>query len=145
MKKRLRAEVYASYVRMGQAGYKVDPQVYEIVRSRRADPSLCGRFACASEALPSPNMRTLKRSRRRAQEMAFPINDNTVEEIVGEELPSTRVWHRYLVRWRGYEPDCEAWRLPGRGSIGDPVESWELASSLQGTEALARWEARATQ
>lgn len=141
MKKRLRAEAYASYIKMGQAGYKVDPQVYEMVRRRRADSNLCGRFACDSEALPPHTARLMKKRRRDSEMETFPINDSTVQEIIAEELPTAKVWHRFLVRWRGYDPTWEAWRIPGRGAVGDPVESWESAVSLEGTEALARWKA----
>lgn len=140
MKKRLRAEAYASYIKMGQANYNVDPQLYELVRKRRADSNLCGRFACDSAELPPMVNRTM-RTKNRHRCVAFPIDDSTVEEIVAEELPSAKVWHRFLIRWRGYDPAWEAWRIPGRGTVGDPVESWELAASLVGTQALARWKA----
>lgn len=65
MKKRLRAEVYASYIKMGQAGYRVDPQVYEIVRARRADAT---EQLIAADSLATPRRRLhLFCSSRRSQ------------------------------------------------------------------------------
>lgn len=135
MKKRLRAEIFASYIKMGLAGMEVDKDLYDIVSARLNDRMLCGNYARESPALPAQVLRT-----RRARLPRFLIEDASIDAIVDEELPSKNNWHRYLVRWRGYHPSWEAWRLPGRGSVGDPVESWEPAPNLRGTIALARWE-----
>lgn len=48
-------------------------------------------------------------------------------------------WERYLVRWAGYLPEWEAWRIPGRGLPGDPVETWEPLSAVKNTEAYQQW------
>lgn len=137
MKKRLRAEIYSSYIKMGQAGMDVDGELYQVVSDRLANTLLCGSHARVSPSLPPREER-----RRRERLPKFIIDDSSIEAIVAEELPSRTNWHRYLVRWRGYDPSWEAWRLPGQGAPGDPVESWEPATNLMGTRALAEWEAQ---
>ena len=45
-----------------------------------------------------------------------------------------------LVRWRGYHPSWEAWRIPGMGNPGDPVDTWEkLTAAWKRTEVYAVW------
>lgn len=139
MKKRLRAEIFSSYIKMGQAGMDVDAELYTVVSERLRSHLLCGNHARESPVLP-PRRPRLKRMRH----PRFLIEDESIEMIVDEEQPSKKNWHRYLVRWRGYDPSWEAWRVPGRGSTGDPVESWEPAANLRGTRALAAWEAAGT-
>lgn len=136
MRKRLRAEIFNSYIKMGQAGMDVDNDLYQIVSEKLSSQLLCGSHARESPALP-PRVERMKRVRP----PRLLIDDESVDEIVDEELPSKLNWHRYLVRWRGYDPTWEAWRLPGRGAPGDPIESWEPAAHLMGTRALAQWEA----
>ena len=63
-----------------------------------------------------------------------------VSQILDER--GTGANHSYLVRWAGYHPSWEAWRLADwQGQPGDPVETWERASSptLQTTRALQDW------
>lgn len=142
MKKRLRAELYTSYLKMGKMGLRVDAQLWEVVRQKLASHELCGTHASVwTEPLPARAQEKLKRVKGARVSQRFLIDDTSIDAIVDEELPSARVWHRYLVRWKGYDPAWEAWRIPGRGSPGDPIESWEPATSLQGTAALERWEA----
>ena len=45
----------------------------------------------------------------------------------------------YLVRWEGYRPSWERWRISG--SKGDPLETWEPKINLEHSLALERWEA----
>lgn len=141
MKKRLRAEILNSYIKMGQSGMDVDSELYEKVRDRLKDRLLCGNHAREAPVLPPRALKTSS-TRRTSRQQGSVINDESIESIVAEELPCKRNWHRYLVRWSGYDPSWEAWRLPGRGNLGDPVESWEPAIKLRGTQALADWEAR---
>ena len=54
------------------------------------------------------------------------------------------MWHRYLVRWEGYKPEWEQWRIPGRGTPGaGPIETWEKATHIQKhyPQAVSEWEA----
>ena len=43
----------------------------------------------------------------------------------------------YLVRWAGYHPAWEAWRI--HGEIGSAVETWEPFRLVKDTEALDVW------
>ena len=43
----------------------------------------------------------------------------------------------YLVRWAGYHPSWEAWRISGE--VGSPVVTWEQRRVLKKTEALRAW------
>lgn len=61
-----------------------------------------------------------------------------VECIVDEKKSTGRAGVWYLVRWRGYQPDWEAWRINGRPGI-DPIETWEPRCVVQNTEALIAW------
>lgn len=45
----------------------------------------------------------------------------------------------YLVRWAGYHPSWEAWRVAG--VEGDPVETWERRATVANTLALEQWRA----
>lgn len=139
MRKRLRAEIYISYLKMGKQGLQVDPQLYEVVRKNLASRELCGpHVAVWSDPLP---VRVPKPTpAKKIKTHQFQISDSVIDSIVAEEPPSAQVWHRYLGRWKGYDPAWEAWRIPGRGSPGDPIESWEPATSLIGTQALAQWQ-----
>ncbi|KAL1496604.1 hypothetical protein AB1Y20_014208 [Prymnesium parvum] len=44
--------------------------------------------------------------------------------IVLEKASSGRAGSWYLVRWSGYHPSWEKWRINGRAGI-DPIETWE--------------------
>ena len=55
-------------------------------------------------------------------------------------LGKARRW--YLVRWAGYEPSWEAWMIHGK--VGEPVETWEPATVVKNTEALATWKSSRT-
>ena len=45
----------------------------------------------------------------------------------------------YLVRWAGYHPTWEAWRVAGQGQPGDPLQTWEPEDHLEDTIALFHW------
>lgn len=142
MKKRLRAEIFDAYVQMGQRGLLVDPELYQRVRANLANEVLCGRYARSSDLerelppQPSPSRR------QRAQPGSASYD---IEAIVAEEPATKKNWERYLVRWAGYSPAWEAWRIPGRGVPGDAVETWEPLSAVKHTEAFERWKAAQAQ
>ena len=46
-----------------------------------------------------------------------------------------RVW--YLVRWQGYDPSWEEYRI--HGAAGSALETWEPQCNLLGSEALEKW------
>ena len=45
---------------------------------------------------------------------------------------------QYRVRWAGYRPSWEKWRVSGE--VGGPIETWEPRLHLEGSEALVLWE-----
>ena len=143
MKKRLRSEIYHSFVKMGQAGIQVDPKAYQLVRSHLRSEALCGRYTVLAPAeLPPPPEKPAKQGRRTrtTQERL------KVECILAEEPPSRSVWHRYLVRWVGYKPEWEAWRIPGRGTPGSgPIDTWEKATTVHKYYKTAVEQWRSTQ
>eukprot|EP00966_Prymnesium_polylepis_P211376 4895041-Prymnesium_polylepis.1 len=58
MKQRLAAggvaEIYESFLQMGQNGVRVDPEVYELARTRLQNSQLCGKHCKQMEPLPGP-------------------------------------------------------------------------------------------
>ena len=155
MKKRLRAEIYEAFIKMGLEGLLVDAVVWETARERLASTQLCGNHAkprdpshqlpppppldapSQKRQAPSDSARQQPAKRQRAERYR-------VEQILAEEPPSCQVWHRYLVRWQGYKLEWESWRLPGRGTPGSgPIDTWEKATSVRKYHkaALAEWEA----
>lgn len=60
-----------------------------------------------------------------------------IDAIVEAE---TRMRQRgFWVRWAGYAPDWEAWRVEGRGEEGDPLVTWEPESHVKSTFAYQEW------
>lgn len=66
-----------------------------------------------------------------------------IEAIVGEKRGRRKTNIMYLVRWSGYDPTWEPWRI--NGQVGDPIETWEPAQRLRGTAALEAWRIAASQ
>ena len=66
-----------------------------------------------------------------------------IEEILEERPSSGRARCWYLVRWdhKGYTPSWEAWRI--EGEPGSPVQTWELAKTVEGTAAWQAWRTKA--
>ena len=59
-----------------------------------------------------------------------------IDEILEEKLTRRSRW--FLVKWAGYHPSWEAWRV--HGEVGTALETCEPLKGLLGTEALASWE-----
>jgi hypothetical protein len=156
MKKILRAAIYEAFLAMGRrALLPVDPHLYSLVQTHLANSELCGtksRLDSAPLALPpppppKPPRRTRgsakKRpaappkpppSKRQMAAKAWEI-DSIVEES-GRWGGSSR-W--LLVKWAGYQPDWEKYRI--RGAVGSPVETWEPLRKVARTQALKDWDA----
>ena len=60
-------------------------------------------------------------------------------EAITEERVEAGV-RQLKVRWSGYHPSWEKFRLPGDGAAGDAVSTWEPASGLAKTDAYKAWE-----
>ena len=58
-------------------------------------------------------------------------------DCILEERPSGR--RRFRVRWEGYHPSWERWRVPGLGLPGEPLQTWEPLKLMRDTEALQQW------
>ena len=157
MKQRLRAEMYKSYIQMGQRHLPVDPDVYSLVRYKLADTRLCGTHSVSgspqlSDAPPVPSPPP-KQSKRAAEPTSAPRTKAakrtryTSEKFEVEEfIEESGRWggsSRWLVaRWahEGYEPWWEAYRNAG-GEAGTPVLTWMPLREARKFLAFDRWEA----
>jgi hypothetical protein len=67
-----------------------------------------------------------------------------IDRIVDQKPSTGRARWWYLVRWAGYHPTWEAWRI--NGNPADPIETWEPETVVLNTEAMVAWrEAQAGQ
>ena len=68
---------------------------------------------------------------------AKTINQSHTFKVASIEGTEVRGGLRgYWVKWEGYHPSWEAWRVQGWGQTGDPVITWEPGYELRNTEAL---------
>ena len=135
MKKQLRAEIYSSYLKMGQAHLPVDPALYDLVRLKLADTALCGKHCQPLSAnVPSSALSPLPKKIR-----SSITREEEIDSILAEEKPTATTWRRFRVRWAGYEASWEMWRTLGEGLPGSPVETWEPLKVVAGSAALKRW------
>ncbi len=159
MMQMLRAKIYSDFLQMGQAKLPVDPSIYSVVQTKLADPQLCGGYT-KTDTTPLPALppqpkppKTSKRSKRssapaRAKTKSKLSRRHQRFEIESIQEESGR-WgghsRWFLVRWAGYQPDWEPYRV--RGAPGTPVETWEPLRGVRATNALRDWEAakRATE
>ena len=59
-------------------------------------------------------------------------------DCILDERPSSGLTKRWvLVRWAGYQPSWEAWRI--HGDVGSPVETWEPRRRVMRTAAWRSW------
>ena len=79
----------------------------------------------------APRVR-VPRLQGRQQPMRFDV-DAILE--VRPAAGRARSW--VLVRWEGYDPAWEQWRI--RGEVGTPLETWEPICNVQATTAWASW------
>lgn len=84
----------------------------------------------AQRPLRSHQMRTLSGSR-------WAAGEYEIDRILEECNSTGRAVKWYRVRWKGYDPSWEAWRI--NGNPGDPVETWEPLLAIAHTEALMHW------
>lgn len=61
-----------------------------------------------------------------------------IDCILDERKTTGRAGVWYLVRWAGYHPEWEAWRI--RGDPGTPIETWEPKVVVHRTLAFLEWQ-----
>ena len=82
---------------------------------------------------------TLQRQRAAQRALALAAREPVyeVEEILREVKTAGAARSWLLVRWNGYDPTWEAWRISGE--VGSPICTWEPLRSVARTEAYSRW------
>ena len=153
MRQRLRAEIWNCYIQMGQRRLPVDPTLYETIRTRIADPALCGQYASAPPPLPPPlpstppSASSHKRERASPRTAAKPKAAKTaVFGEVARFVQESGAWggHKrwFLAEWdhEGYEPSWEKWRSRGEGEPGTPVLTWMPLREARRFTAWEEWE-----
>lgn len=63
-----------------------------------------------------------------------------IDQILAEKQTSSKAKRLFLVRWSGYDPSWELYRISGQP--GEPIETWEPLTVLAGTQALRDWRVR---
>lgn len=103
----------------------------------RLSPTFLRHLGMAQQAmLQEAQMAQLSLQPARGRGSRVPLWE--VSHVVEERGRPQR--REYLVEWAGYHPSWEAWRMNGPGgAVGTPLQTWEPAKALAGTEALQRW------
>ena len=119
----VRQQIISDVSQMAESGVKLAPGWWR--QLMRKDKALeMEALLLNSAAQPTPPKGSRKRKAR--------ADYFEVEAIVEEE----KGW--VLVRWAGYDPSWEPWRISG--APGDPVETWErLTPKMMRTEAMQNW------
>ena len=81
---------------------------------------------------------TKRQRERAAARAALPVTHFNVECIL-REVPTAgaaKIW--FLVRWEGYDPTWETWRI--QGEVGSALETWEPLAVVRRTMAYRAWE-----
>ena len=74
---------------------------------------------------------------RQARQLPPPAPTYEVERILERRVSTGRARNWYLVRWQGYDPTWEAWRIDGE--VGSPLETWEPEMNVMHTVAYSTW------
>ena len=84
--------------------------------------------------------RSQERAARRQARLDARPPEYEVAEIIQEVKTdgAAKVW--FQVRWAGYDPSWELWRI--QGEPGTPLITWEPWKYIARTEAYAAWKAR---
>ena len=125
MVKEIREQIYSDLKVMAERDMPLSPKFFRQLKMESR--------ALSAQALLNntyyPGDETKRRSKRQMETFE-------VERIIEEKGMGCR--RRFLVRWAGYRPEWEPWRITG--DVGDPIETWEPMSSLRDTEALLAWD-----
>ena len=119
----MRKQVFSDLSKMGSLGYPLSAGFWR--QLQREEKALVVEALSASRVLARAEAAAAgsKRSRRA-----------DVFEV--EEIRAQR-GNQCLVRWAGYHPSWEAWRVTG--AVGDPVETWEAVATVRRTQAMLEW------
>jgi hypothetical protein len=84
--------------------------------------------------------------RAKMQRLANPSSSGHSQEAqaecILEERPTANAAGKWFkVRWANYHPSHEAWRK--WGAVGTPIETWEPARNIKGTQVWLDWLAQA--
>lgn len=135
----IRAQLLSDLAEMGEQGFPLSPAFW---RQLGQEDQAVNAEAIIANLGHQETARTLSlvgapEGTRRAR---LQPNKWEVESIL-EERPRGK--NRFRVRWKGYHPSWERWRVEGLGEAGDPLETWEPLKHLKQTEALIAWRASA--
>ena len=97
---------------------------------------LMDRAAEVAEMLEQPRQRPPRA--RQARQLPPPATTYEVESILDVRVSTGRARNWYLVRWQGYDPSWEAWRI--HGEVGSPLETWEPETHVIRTVAYLTWQ-----
>jgi hypothetical protein len=81
--------------------------------------------------------RELERAATATQVKQVMEQTHLIEDILEERKSSGKARSWFKVRWQGYHPSWEAWRI--EGEPGTPLVTWEPMCNVMGTEALKKW------
>jgi hypothetical protein len=96
--------------------------------------------AMLAETLLAQQLATVPPPQKNVRRKMKPTWD--VDAIVDERGKGRNL--EYLVRWEGYHPSWEAYRpADWEGEVGEPIQTWEPARLMKGTEALEIWDSSA--
>ena len=82
-------------------------------------------------------------TRRAAVPLPLEAQKFEIDCILEERRTQGRAKAWVLVRWVGYHPQWEAWRI--RGEIGSALETWEPRFRVARTDAYKAWLERETE
>ena len=81
--------------------------------------------------------RELERAATATQVKQVMEQTHLIEDILEERKSSGKARSWFKVRWQGYHPSWEAWRI--EGEPGTPLVTCEPMCNVMGTEALKKW------
>lgn len=124
----LRRRILLDVARMGEMGHPLSPGFWR--QLGREDKALETEALLQNENAPA---RLLTRGTKQVTRPALKRERESfeVESIVSQK------GRYYLVRWAGYHPTWEPWRI--QGDVGTAIETWEPWEKLKETEAMREW------
>lgn len=140
-KDEMRNEMLLSPVVVSEARVQIRADLLEMVEKKiaRLSPAFLRQLGLEEQAMALEAESSQINLQRLQQARASRVPKWDVSHIVEERGAGHR--REYLVEWAGYHPSWEAWRMNGPGgAVGSPLQTWEPAQALRGTEALLIWQ-----